>query len=68
MSDVGTELTEMERRLAALEAADEGRSQGRWMRRRPVPSEVHRHLRAVRKEWLLAARALLDDWIERLGG
>ncbi len=31
-----------------------------------LPSEVRGHLRAARKEQLLAARSLIDMWIERV--
>jgi len=31
-----------------------------------IPAEARRHMRAARKEQLLAARSFLDHWIDRL--
>lgn len=31
-----------------------------------IPTEARRHMRAARKEQLLAARSFLDHWIDRL--
>lgn len=67
---VDAELTE---RIAALEARlSELESQGGSddpldrLFGELVPTEVRGHLRAARKEQLMAARSFLDHWIERL--
>ncbi len=58
-------LAELEERLAALEA-HEAESVAGGLLTRLVPPEARRHLRAARREQLLAARAILDRWITRL--
>ncbi len=67
MTDLEDRLAELEQRLAAVEARSARAPRGLiglW--RDVVPSEVRTHLRAARKERLLAARALLDHRIEHL--
>jgi len=60
-------LRDLEERLARLE-----REQAQHLPSlteivdRFVPADVRDHLRAARREQLLAARALLDDMLERL--
>lgn len=58
-------LAELEERLAALEA-QEAESVAGGLLARLVPPEARHHLRAARREQLLAARAILDRWIARL--
>jgi chromatin segregation and condensation protein Rec8/ScpA/Scc1 (kleisin family) len=67
MSDLEDRLAELEQRLAAVEARSARAPRGLiglW--REVVPSEVRTHLRAARKERLLAARAFLDHRLEHL--
>ncbi len=67
MTDLETQLAELEQRLAAVEARAEREPRGLgglW--REVFPAEARTHMRAARKEQLLAARAFLDHWIERL--
>lgn len=68
-----TETTpELEARIAVLEerlAEMEARTHEPGLEplmRRLLPSETRGHLRAARREQLLAARSLLDRWIDRL--
>jgi hypothetical protein len=66
MTDLEEQLAVLEQRLEALEAHRERRPRGLMgLWREMVPTEARRHMRAARKEQLLAARALLDHWIER---
>ena len=67
MTDLEDRLAQLEQRLAAVEARSERAPRGLiglW--REVFPPEVRTHLRAARKERLLAARALLDHRIEHL--
>jgi hypothetical protein len=67
MTDLEDRLAELEQRLAAIEGHGEHAPMGFLGAWRDVfPSEVRAHMRAARKEQLLAARAFLDHWIERL--
>jgi len=63
--DLLDRLGELEQRIAEMEARQEEPGVGSLMRRL-VPPEARRHLRAARKEQLLAARAFIDHWIDRL--
>ncbi len=63
--DLLARLVEIETRIADMEARWEEPGVGSLVRRL-VPPEARRHLRAARKEQLLAARAFLDHWIDRL--
>jgi hypothetical protein len=67
MTDLEAQVAELEERLAAMEAREEREPRGLiglW--RDLMPPEARKHLRAARKEQLLAARALVDHWIERV--
>jgi hypothetical protein len=67
MTDLENRLAELEQRLAAMEARGEHAPTGLLGVWRDVfPAEVRTHMRAARKEQLLAARAFLDHWIEHL--
>ncbi len=63
--DLFARLAELETRVAEMEARWEEPGVGSLVRRL-IPPEARRHLRAARKEQLLAARALIDHWIDRL--
>ena len=64
-------LTEMEQRLADMEAELRARQRPRMqvgaVLREVVPPEVRIHIRAAQRERLLAVRAYLDRVIYRLG-
>lgn len=59
-------LAVLEERLAELEEREHDTDSVEAFFARLLPSEVRGHLRAARKEQLLAARSLLDHWIDRL--
>lgn len=63
--DLLDRLGELEQRITDMEARQEEPGVGSLVRRL-VPPEARRHLRAARREQLLAARAFIDHWIERL--
>ncbi|MBI3749342.1 MAG: hypothetical protein HY262_10940 [Chloroflexi bacterium] len=63
--DLLDRLGELEGRIAEVEARQEEPGVGSLVRRL-VPPEARRHLRAARKEQLLATRAFIDHWIDRL--
>jgi len=67
MTDLEDRLAQLEQRLAAVEARSARAPRGLvglW--REVLPPEVRTHLRAARKERLLAAQAFLDHSIEHL--
>ena len=70
--DLGARLATLEERLAELEDQDRVRAAELAedaidrLVARVMPTEARVHLRAARKEQLLAARAFIDHWIERL--
>jgi len=67
MTDLETRLDEIEERIASMEAREAGMPRGLvGLMREVFPPEVRGHMRAARREQLLAARAFLDHWIERL--
>ena len=59
-------LAQLEERLAKLEARESEAASIETLITQLVPSDVRAHLRAARKEQLLAARAMLDHWIARV--
>jgi len=59
-------LAILEERLAELEAREADLGSIETLIAHLVPSDVRIHLRAARKEQLLAARAMVDHWIERV--
>jgi hypothetical protein len=74
-TELAARLAAMEARLAEMEAraADaEGRADARPMDAIDalldalLPAEVRGHMRAARKEQLLAVRSMVDIWIERV--
>ena len=67
MTDLEAKLAELEQRLATVEAGEEREPRGlEGLWREVFPPEARKHMRTARKEQLLAARAFLDHWIERL--
>jgi hypothetical protein len=64
--DLAARLAVLEQRLADLESHEAEAGGLEAMIARLFPPEVRGHLRSARKEQLLAARAMLDHWIERL--
>lgn len=65
VSELASKITELEERLAALESTPREERGLIGALRELLPAEARSHLRAARKEQLLAARAFLDHWIER---
>ena len=65
-SDLVARLAVLEERLAELESREPETDGIEAFLGRLFPTEVRGHLRAARKEQLLAARAMLDHWIDRL--
>jgi hypothetical protein len=64
--DEAARLARLEERLAELEAREAGVGSIESLVSHLVPGDVRSHLRAARKEQLLAARAMLDHWIARI--
>jgi len=70
--DLATRLAALEERLTELEADEYGGFIGRAdyaierMLGAMLPPDARGHMRAARKEQLLAARSFIDHWIERL--
>ena len=65
MNDLEERLARLEERLADVEARVERRPKMSTMRD-VVPPDVREHLRTAGREQLLAIRALVDHWTERL--
>ena len=63
--DLLARIGELEARIADMESRWEEPGVGSLVRRL-VPPDARHHLRAARKEQLLAARAFIDHWIDRL--
>ena len=65
-SDLVARLAVLEERLAELESRESEAAGIEALLAPLFPTEVRGPLRAARKEQLLAARAMLDHWINRL--
>lgn len=65
-SDLGTRVAELEARLREMERRDREKGAIHSILSELLPAEVREHMRAARKEQLLAVRSLLDHWIERV--
>jgi hypothetical protein len=65
-ADLTARIAVLEERLAAFEAQGETSDPFDRLLADLVPAEARQHMRAARKEQLLAARSFLDHWIERL--
>ena len=59
-------IERLERRVDELEDRRSPLERSRSAMDTVIPSETRRHLRAAGREQLLAARSLLDYWINRL--
>jgi hypothetical protein len=66
MAELEARIALLEERLAGLEGHDGPRDPLERLFIAMVPSDARDHMRAARKEQLLAARSFLDHWIERL--
>jgi hypothetical protein len=64
-ADLAARIAVLEERLAEFESRDEADPMGRLLEGL-IPAEVRQHMRAARREQLLAARSFLDHWIDRL--
>ena len=64
--DMQARIAELEDRLADLERRARAERRVVGLLRELVPPEVRTHLKAARREQLMAARSFLDHWIERL--
>ncbi len=64
--DLAARLAVIEERLAAMEQHGQEAEGLEPVLARLFPTEVRGHLRAARKEQLLAVRSLIDHWIDRL--
>jgi len=64
-AELAARIAVLEERLAELEAGGEPDPIDRLLEGM-IPSEARQHMRAARREQLLAARSFLDHWIERL--
>jgi len=64
-SGLDARVAEMEARLRDLEERERGMRTVRSFLREVLPTEVRGHLRAARKEQLLAARSFIDHWIAK---
>ena len=66
MSELEDRLARLEERLAELEVRADRRPKMATVRDELIPPDVRVHLRTAGREQLLALRALVDHWMERL--
>jgi hypothetical protein len=64
-ADLAARIAVLEERLAEFEGRAEAEPLDRLLEGL-IPPEVRQHMRAARREQLLAARSFLDHWIDRL--
>ena len=64
-ADLAARIAVLEERLAEFEGRGEADPTDRWLEGL-IPPEVRQHMRAARREQLLAARSFIDHWIDRL--
>ena len=64
--DMKARIAELEQRLADLERRARGEKRVSGLIQELIPPEVRSHLKAARREQLMAARSFLDHWIERI--
>jgi hypothetical protein len=65
-AELAARIAMLEQRLTELESDDGVDRPLERLLHEVFPSEVRDHMRAARKEQLLAARSFLDHWIDRL--
>lgn len=65
-AELEARIAELEARIAELEAGERTADPLERLMAGFLPAETRDHLRAARKEQLLAARSFLDSWIERM--
>ncbi len=63
VSELRARIAELEERIRKMEQRDEYGVER--LMRKLLPDDARSHLRAARKEQLLAARSMLDHWIKR---
>ncbi len=66
VAELQERIADLEERIRKMEKEDEYGLE--TLIRRLLPDDVRSHLRAAQKEQLLAARSMLDHWIERAEG
>lgn len=64
--ELDARIAELESRVREMERRERESGPVRSVLRELFPPEVRAHMRAARKEQLLAMRAILDHWIERV--
>jgi len=64
-ADLAARIAVLEERLAEFEGRGEADPMDRWLEGL-IPAEARQHMRAARREQLLAARSFIDHWIDRL--
>jgi hypothetical protein len=65
-ADLDARIAELEARIAELEADERVADPLVRLMAGFLPDETRGHLRAARREQLLAARSFIDSWIERM--
>lgn len=63
IAELQARVAELEARLREMEKCEETSLD--TLVRKLLPEDVRTHMRAARKEQLLAIRSMLDHWIER---
>jgi len=63
--DLGARVEELESRLRELEHRERKTNPVKLLMRELLPAEARDHMRAARREQLLAVRSVIDHWIER---
>lgn len=58
-------IAELEARVREMEKREREESPVKKVLRELMPAEAREHMRAARKEQLLAMRAFLDHWIDK---
>lgn len=63
--ELEAKIAQLEDRLKAMEAEKADEWSARGLIDTLFPAEVRQHMRAARKEQLLAVRSFIDHWIEK---
>jgi hypothetical protein len=64
-SGMEARIAELEARVRQMEKRERDENPLRKVMRELMPAEAREHIRAARKEQLLAMRSFLDHWIEK---